>query len=285
MRTLNEIKQSIQDDFINSITLRELYGLEPADTFADRFSPASIEAVIIHVIALAVCLYEKMVDGHKNDLSAQIASEYPFSIAWYYRKLKEFQLGNSLEFNDATFKFEYPAMAGDTENSAQERRIIHHAAIRQVVNNGVTTLKVYAAGANRRKLTNDEFEAFKSYVRQTGAAGTHFEFVPPMDIDRLYLKYTVWRNPQVLDSSGNLLSGDSRPVTAAVMNYIDNIKYGGAFSRTKSMDAVQAVGGVVDVVLADVKLNGSEVSAQSFESSSGFFNATVDIEYLAVYES
>jgi hypothetical protein len=183
MRTLNEIRQLIQNDFINNLTIRDLYGIEQADRFENKFSPVSIEAIMINIIASAVYLYEKIIDGYKNDLSVQIASEYPFSITWYYDKIKSFQIGHTLVFDDNSYRFSYPAIV----ESAQ---IIKHAAIRQVLDGGVTKLKVYAAKKDREKLSDDEFNAFQSYVRQIGAAGTHFEFVPPMNADRLSLAYT-----------------------------------------------------------------------------------------------
>jgi hypothetical protein len=89
----------------------------------------------------------------------------------------------------------------------------------------------------------------------------------------------------VLDSSGNLLSENRKPVEDAIENYIDNIRYGGAFGRTKSIDAIQSVNGVVDAVLLSVELNGVAINAQSFESASGFFNIeALNITYPAIYE-
>ncbi|MDR1155304.1 MAG: hypothetical protein LBL04_11405, partial [Bacteroidales bacterium] len=63
MRTFDEIKQAIQQDFVNSLTMRDLYGIAPADTFTNVFSPVSLEAANIHITAAAIYLYEKIIDG------------------------------------------------------------------------------------------------------------------------------------------------------------------------------------------------------------------------------
>ncbi|MDR1380786.1 MAG: hypothetical protein LBJ47_04825, partial [Tannerella sp.] len=188
-------------------------------------------------------------------------------------RIRAFQIGHTLTFDTDSYRFSYP----EIDESA---RIIKHAAIRQVLEDGITKLKIYAAKDGKEKLTPDEFEAFKSYMTQSGAAGTHFDFVPPADVDILTLEYTVYRDPQVLDSEGNLLSGSGKPVEDAVRNYVDSIRYSGVFSRTKSIDAIQSAAGVMDAVLLSVRLNEVPVDSLSFKSESGFFSAkTVSVTY------
>jgi hypothetical protein len=278
MRTLDDILQSIRADFVGNLTLRDLYGLDPDRTFDEQFSQASIEAVFSWITAGAIYLYEKIVEDKKNEITAQIASEYPFSVAWYYNRAREFQRGYTLVFDENTYRFSYP----EIDESA---RIIKHVAVRQIIADGITKLKIYSAKENKAMLTASEFEAFKAYMTQIGAAGTHFEFVPPTPVDQLRLKYTVYRDPQVLNSQGERLSGGGRPVNEAIERYLDTIKYGGLFVRTKSVDAIQAADGVVDVLLDEIILNNVSTDARSFDSPSGFFEAQeIEVTYITSYE-
>lgn len=71
----------------------------------------------------------------------------------------------------------------------------------------------------------------------------------------------------------------------AIAAYIDGIRYGGVFNKTKLVDAIQAVDGVVDVILGDVKhaAHGQSLvtlEGQNAESVGGLFNCVSTISYL-----
>ncbi len=272
MRTLDEILTAIRADFVNNITLQEHYGLDASKTFNEQFSKVSIEAIFTYIVASAIFLYEKIVYGISADLTAKIASEYPFSISWYHDKALAFQLGDALVFNENTYRFDY--LQHDTS-----KQIVRYAAIRQRQIEGVTKLQVFATKAEKTALSVDELRAFSKYMTEIGAAGTHFEFIS-LSPDLLEVNATVYYNPQLLKSTGESLSGNEKNVEMSIRDYLNGIKYGGVFSRTKLTDAIQGTIGVNDVVLGDVKLNGDLNNAREFESDSGFFKAeTINITY------
>jgi hypothetical protein len=94
----------------------------------------------------------------------------------------------------------------------------------------------------------------------------------------------VTYDPQVLDSEGNSLANGGKPVEDAIINYLDNIRYGGVFSRTRLVDAAQSASGVVDPQLGDVKMNTELNNSNAFESPSGFFKAqTLNLLYTPGY--
>lgn len=276
-RTLDEIKQAIRADFVANITLQEAYGLDPAKTFDEQFSKVSLEAVFSFIVASAIYLFELIVDQKKAEVENMVAVEMPFSIPWYYAKSLAFQLGDSVTFDETTYKFEYPLID-------ETKQIVKYSAIRQREVSGVTRLQVFASKASKAALTADELNAFKAYIKGIGAAGTHFDFVS-LAPDQLTINLTVYYNPQLLGGDGVSTSGGNKPVNDAIDSYLGAIKYGGAFNRTKLIDAVQAASGVYDAVLADVRMNGDLVNTQSFESPSGFYvAATVTATYIPSYE-
>lgn len=266
-RTQTEILDAIRADFVANLTLQEAYGLDPELTFAQQFSTVSLEAIITYIVASAIYLHELIVDQKATELETQIAAEYPFSFAWYEREAKKFQLGDTLAYDEATYKFTYPVFDED-------KQIIKYVAIRQREVSGVTTLQVFAAKADKVALSAPELAAFSTYMEEIAAAGTHFQFIS-LAPDQLEIESTIVYDPQVIDGNGNSLADGTNTVETAINSYLNGIKYSGIFNRTKLVDAIQQAAGVLDVALGDVYLNAGLNNAQSFESPSGFFEAYV----------
>ncbi len=274
MRTLEEIKQAIRADFVANITLAESYGLDQDKTFDEQFSTVSLEAILTYIVASAIYLHELIINSKQTELETQIGAAYPFSAQWYHDQARLFQFGDELEFDLSTYKFGYT----ETDES---KKIVQFVAIRQRELAGVTKLQVFAAKAAKAALEAAELAAFTSYIKEIGAAGTHFDFVS-LDPDQLELNLIVTYNPQLVDGLGQLITDGSAPVNAAITSYLDNIKYSGKFNRSRLVDAVQAATGVLDVVLGNVSMNGDLTNTQSFESPSGFFQAeTINVTYTA----
>lgn len=55
----------------------------------------------------------------------------------------------------------------------------------------------------------------------------------------------------VINASGIRLTDGSKPVLAAINDYLKGIEYGGKFNKTKLVDAIQRVEGVLDVELGE----------------------------------
>jgi len=165
------------------------------------------------------------------------------------------------------------------------KQIIKFTTIRQRQVEGVTKLQVFATKANKTALTTDELAAFSAYITQTGAAGTHFEFIS-LNPDQLIINLTVYYDPQILSSTGVSLSDGTKPIEISINSYLNGIKYGGTFNRTRQTDAVQLASGVNDVVLGDISVNADLNNLQSFESASGFYTAqTINAIYIPNYEA
>ena len=275
-RTLTEILQAIRADFVTNITLVSIYGLDTR-TFDEQFSKVSFEAILTYVVASAIFLYETIISAKSDEIESKIASEYPFSIPWYSNIALAFQLGDSLVFDETTYKFAYPVVD-------PAKQIIKYTTIRQRQIGGVTKLQVFATKANKTALTTDELSAFSAYIFKAGAAGTHFEYIS-LSPDQLVINLTVYYNPQILNSTGAKLSDVTKPVEIAINNYLNDIKYGGTYNRTKQTDYVQLAEGVNDVVLGNISVNGDLNNSQTFESASGFYQAqTILVTYIANYE-
>lgn len=263
MRTLTEILNAIRADFVANKVLQDAYGLDAAKTFDEQFSKVSIEAIFTYIAAMALFTFEKVLAAHYDAVYRKIATQAVCSVPWYYQKCLEFQLGDAVVVNPDNYQFGY-------EVTNEAKRIIKFAAVRQIEIQGVTYLRIYVSKANKQALTTAELEAFRSYIKNIGAAGVHYEIYSAAP-EKVAVKLEVTRDPLQLDTSGNLLSGGANSVNTALKDYFDNIIYGGAMNKTKLVDAVQAAPGVKDVVLLEVKSNGIAVEFQNYESASGCF--------------
>ena len=276
-RTLSNILLAVRTDFVENITMQSIYGFDTSLTFEKQFSIVSFESVLTYIIATAIYLYESIVSAKVDEIESQIASKYPFSIPWYSDMALTFQIGDSLLFDETIYKFTYPVID-------LTKQIIKFTTIRQRQVEGVTKLQVFATKANKTALTTDELAAFSAYITQTGAAGTHFEFIS-LNPDQLIINLTVYYDPQILSSTGVSLSDGTKPIEISINSYLNGIKYGGTFNRTRQTDAVQLASGVNDVVLGDISVNADLNNLQSFESASGFYTAqTINAIYIPNYE-
>ena len=273
-RTFTEILQTTRAGFVENITLQSIYGLDVTKTFENQFSKVSPESILTYVFSYAIWIYESIISDKAAEITAQINTEHEFSIPWYTGISKAFQLGYSLSYNDLTYKHAYPVID-------ETKQIVKYTQVRRRIISGVTTLQVFAAKANKASMTVDELTAFSRYMTAKGAAGDHFQFIS-LAPDNLTLNITVFYDPQILKSTGEKLSDGTKPVNLAIADYLNGIKYTGAFNRSKQTDKIQAADGVIDVVLGDVLLNGDLNNNREFESASGFYVAqTINVTYTA----
>ncbi len=273
-RTLNEILLATRQAWVEDQVLRGVYGLDVDKSWDDQFSTVSVESAITYVVSYVIWLYEQIVSERSVEINNQITAQQPFSVPWYTSVAKAFQLGDQLQYNEDTYKFDYAVID-------QSKQIVKYVAIRQRQIEGVTKLQVFATKADKAAMTADELSAFSSYITQRGAAGTHFQFIS-LAPDSLEINLTVYYDPQILSSSGLLLSDGSNPVQTAVNGYLNGIQYAGVFNRTRLTDSIQLTAGIKDVLLGDVRLNGDLNNNRQFESASGFYQATtINVTYYA----
>lgn len=262
-RTVKEISQSLKDAFIASPTLQDAYGLLPDKSFDDQFATSSIEAILINIVASAIWLHEKLWGEFRKSVEILIDNSYVTSLAWYYHKALEFQNGDALSFDEKTYSFRYPVVD-------EEKRLIKNVAIREVTDGNVTKLKVYFSDGQKQPLTGDIRKSFESYMRQVGAAGTHYLFVS-QEPDELRVHLHVYYDPLVLDSTGTRLSGGGKPVEETIENYLNSLEYGGIFYASKLVDMLQVTEGVKDVTLDATTWKGSKENRRKIDADSGAF--------------
>lgn len=278
-RSVAEIKKTMTDAFMADATIREKYGLSVNDTFSSKFSSVSIENILFFIVAACCHVLEVLFDYHKADIEEKISMAVVASVPWYYKMALAFQYGDSLVLNERTQQYEYATID-------ESKQVVKYAAVRDK-GTSVQILVSGDEGGNPVALSNDVLAVFKQYMNRVKVAGVILN-ITSKESDNVTVTAAITIDPLVMNENGELLSNRSKPVEEAITSYLKHIIYGGTFNKTRLVDVIQAVEGVVDVELKECKYkpaNSSEwtvLSGNNYTGNSGSY-IPVDLENSLTY--
>lgn len=267
-RSVAEIKKTMTDAFMADVTIREKYGLSSQDTWNSSFSSVSLENILFFILAACFHVLEVIFDRHKADVEEKVSSAVVASVPWYYKMALAFQYGDALVLNPKTYQYEYA-------QSDEEKRVIKYAAVRDKG----TSVQILVSGEQNgipSVLSDDVLSVFKQYMNRVKIAGVILN-ISSRESDRVLIRAVITVNPLVLDDKGMLLKDGSKPVEAAISDYLKNIVYGGTFNKTRLVDAIQAVDGVEDVELGtcsyrtDTSESWTDMTGNNYAGVSGSY--------------
>jgi len=241
-RSTKDIKKAMTDDFMSNSTLRSLYEIEGDVSFEDFFSSVSIENLLIYLFAAAAHIIELLFDDLRIDVDARIDANIVPTTRWYHTQSLAFQYGYQLIYNTDKGKYEYSVID-------EKAMVVKYAAVKDL--GGSISILVSSDNAGKPvPLTSDELQAFASYMQDIKIAGVILRIQSlPADIIRINAIVTL--DTLMYKSDGSLISNGSKPVVDAINSYLSNIVYGGVFNKTKLVDAIQSVSGVIDVEIGE----------------------------------
>ena len=277
-RSIAEIKQTMTNAFMADSTVRERYGLSENDTFDDSFSVVSIENILFYIVAACSHVLEVLFDQFKADVDDKISRAVVASVPWYYKIAKEFQYGDALVFNEATQQYSYP-------KEDEKKRLVKYVAVRDR-GSSVEILASGETGGQPTVLSDDVLTAFKQYLNRVKIAGVILS-VRSLPADSISITATIRIDPLVIDRTGTRIEDGSFVVENAVNAYLRNIIYGGTFNKTKLVDAIQNVEGVLDVELHACKystdgMTYNDINGNNYTAVSGSFSP-VNLRNALVY--
>lgn len=240
------------DEFMKNEDLRKAYGITGDDaTWDGTFSSVSVENLLLYIVATAIYALEVFFDRFRTDMDGQIAQNIVPTVRWYHTQALAFQMGDSLQYDEGNQKYGYPVVNA-------ERQIVRYAAVKDR-GGSIRILVAKDDGGKPAVLSETELAAFTAYMNQVKVAGVILS-IGSLEADSIRIRATVQVDPQVIDLSGERLSDGSRPVEEAVDAYLRGIVYGGTFNKTKCVDAIQNVEGVLDVTLEEVEAKAASAS-------------------------
>ena len=260
MRTIQEIKKSMTDQVLRNETLTAALGLDKSISWEEQTSSVSILNMLIYIVAVGHYILESMFDNFKSEVEERIAAAYPGSISWLWNRAMEFQDDNDMNA--------YFLENGAYQNVDASKRIIKYASVIEEYN----TVVIKVSGENYQPLTEEQKTSFEAYMNTLKFAGVKLS-ISSMRSDDLKLKLHVWRNKLVMPGE------DDETIRTAIANYLDNIRYGGRFNKTRLMDAVQMIQGVEDVTIEscvfeahDSATTTTELNVQNYSPIAGHIN-------------
>lgn len=268
-RSISEIKRTMTDAFMQDEAIRDAYGISPDKTrFADCFSAVSLENLLFYIVAACHYVLESIFEKFTQDVEQKISRAVVASIPWYFDKAKAFQYGDALVLNPRTFGYEYAKV--DTS-----KQLVKYVAVRD---RGASIEMLVSAEQDGKPtpLQDDFLTAFKHYINAIKIAGVVIN-VRTRKADELSIAVKVVVDPLKINRQGVDIASSEKVVEHAIENYLADIVYGGTFNKTKLVDAIQRVDGVLDVVLGTCKYKAGdefkEIAGNNYTAVGGSFIA------------
>lgn len=231
-RTIATIKQGIIEEKNNYSSLSTILFAEEGG------STVGVLNNIADIMAININIFEQLQDAYKAELEDIAASAIPGTGEWIKEKVLEFQ------YDSSNAQYIQLIDLVPTYNSVDEDlRIISRVAV--VENgNGRITVKV-ATGDTPGPLDASQITALEEYLDIIVPAGPIIT-VSSLDSDKLYVDADIYYDGQFVDS----IQSD---VEDAINAYLEDLDFDGVVLVSKIQDAIQAVTGVKDVVINQVK--------------------------------
>lgn len=261
-RTIATIKEAIR-------VQKNLYSELAVILFAEEDgSKVGILNNIADNVAININILEQLQDAYKAELELIADSAVPGTSAWLQEKVLEFQ------YSTDTPQYVQLIDLIPTYNVIDETlRIISRAAIRES-GNGRINVKV-ATAEPPVSLDVDQQTALAEYLDIIGPAGPQIT-ISSLDSDKLYIDAEVFYDGQFVNS----IKAD---VEAAINNYLGSLDFDGVVLISKIQDSIQAVTGVRDVIINEVRarkdstpFSGASTITRIWETVAGYIVEETD---------
>lgn len=190
-------------------------------------------------VAAAIYTHEVLWDNFFRVVNATIERGHAGTSRWLRDRVVLYQHGDDLVFDPSTGKYNYDPVD-------PLKWVVAQAAVVEG-NNGVVGVKVAAnSPGGLVALDNDQVAGLVSYIKLIRFAGTRFAVISG-DGDIIRITASVFYQGVFT------LSAVQAAVEAAILTYLQGLPFNGEYRNSSLVDVIQAVPGVVDVVLESVQ--------------------------------
>ena len=249
-RTISEIQEAMQKEWMQSTALQKLYGFELGGSFNAYYSKASIETLLLYIVAYCAYTLEVLFDKVKEEIEYRIDQQVPGRTKWYARKLKEYLDNFDID------EWGNPVTEGKTEAEILSAQIIKHAVAIDEQTSGRLLLKIATEDSDGKKCPITDTETVKrieGYILKIKYAGVRTKLINVAG-DFLDLKANVYYDAVKIK---NTVENDC---ISAIDTYIQNLPFNGVFTPMELTDCLQKVSGVCIIQLNEVRRRGKDGS-------------------------
>lgn len=255
-RTVTEIQQQM---FANIASNPDLAML-------NSVSKVAIYRLLVFVFAFAIWTLETLFDIHSAQVDQAIYENRPGSKNWYRNMSLKFQFGFNLLTDDDEFD-----NTGFTTDQIEASKIVKYCSVKESLESSRLIIKIAGeSGDILTPLTPTEITSFEYYISEIAYAGVKLNIVNN-PADKLALNIRIYRNPLVIDETGNNILTGGKTVELAIKEYMKHLPFDGELVINDMIDYLRNVDGVI---------NAHVISAQSSYKDlvTGLFTDFVDID-------
>lgn len=279
-RTIKDIQTELKESFMAESKLQQAYGFTPGTQFDTQFSRASLENLLLYIIAAAIYTHEVLFDTHTTDVESYIQDMKPHSLRWYVNMAKLFQKGCVLI--EGTDRYDNSALE---DEDIERLQVVKYAAATE--SQATVYLKVATeANGSKQPLEADDLQGLKEYLAEIKDAGVRIDIVNE-PASSLRLNLDIYYNPMVMNGSGVNLQTGQHDVDDTIKDYIENLPFNGEYRNAALIDALQKVDGVVIPELTSAyesydgeTFNPIEAKAQPYSGYYSYVPANITINYI-----
>lgn len=251
-RTITQIHNAILNDIAASDVL---------STQLTSTSKYAVFRVFTFIFASAIFVFETFLDSHYAEIDTKLANQKALTKPWYRTMALRFQYGDGFSLDtDQDYYDNTNKDAAEVEAS----KIIKYAAVTDGDEKGVVVVKV--AGETNQELapiSDEQKQSLIAYFEEIKGAGTYVNIINFLP-DRLYLNIEIYRDPLVLDSSGNSINKGGNPVEKAIMEYMKELPFNGELILQNLVDKLQEVEGVKIVNILEASSSWIDTDLQDY---------------------
>lgn len=243
MRTIDEIKQEMQEAWMLNDTLAAAYGFETGTAFSSVFSKVSIENLLLYIVAVGIYALEALFREHKADVDAAIDETLPHRPKWYRDKVLQFMEGKTLV--EDTDRYDTTGM---TDEDIEAARVVKYAAATESADASLLTIKVAGETDGERTPLDQETETqLLAYLGEVKDAGVRIALVN-QEADRFRCTVDIYYDAMLTSATVEAVC------RKAIGRYIQNLPFNGEYTNMALIDALQQVEGVRIAELKDASV-------------------------------
>lgn len=243
MRTIDEIKQEMQEAWMLNDTLAAAYGFETGTAFSSVFSKVSIENLLLYIVAVGIYALEALFREHKADVDAAIDETLPHRPKWYRDKVLQFMEGKTLV--EDTDRYDTTGM---TDEDVEAARVVKYAAATESADASLLTIKVAGETDGERTPLDAATETqLLAYLGEVKDAGVRIALVN-QEADQFRCTVNIYYDAMLTSATVEAAC------RKAIGRYIQNLPFNGEYTNMALIDALQQVEGVRIAELKDASV-------------------------------
>ena len=243
MRTIDEIKQEMQEAWMLNDTLAAAYGFETGTAFSSVFSKVSIENLLLYIVAVGIYALEALFREHKADVDAAIDETLPHRPKWYRDKVLQFMQGKTLVEDTGRYD-----TTGMTDEDIEAARVVKYAAATENADASLLTIKVAGETDGERTPLDAATETqLLAYLGEVKDAGVRIALVN-QEADQFRCTVDIYYDAMLTSATVEAAC------RKAIGRYIQNLPFNGEYTNMALIDALQQVEGVRIAELKDASV-------------------------------